>query len=548
MVRFARVHSTLNLYGNQAGLFSAVSSAFIIDIQSKLEPDPNDATVAYMQVLIHAVNSSLFPNADLNATSWTGPPPGIVIVQSLLYASLATSLFAAFLAMLGKQWVNRYLRSRGGSAADKSRNRQRKLDGFEKWHFHLVIESLPAMLQFALLLFGCALSQYLWTISRAVAGVAVAVTLFGVTVYMFFTLAAIVSYNCPYQTPPSLIIRVLVNHLTQNYSSRTCGHPQQPLKKSSVKSPRLRTRKPRKLFRALLSGGQSVLRRFGDIESVPREMMQIPLALVTSPDRIFEDVLIDWEVCKADMRCVAWVLDSTTDSDVIFSTVRFAADMIWYPEIAEALSPHILVDLFLECFSDGRVIPGKSEHATSLGMALASILSIQFIVDPERKDLEDIRDRIKHHFPLHQEESLPSAVVAATLWVLRPPVPLNGGTLWAEGIEYSIPDNSSVAFKVWLSRLTLQTVWRWRRCQGDSIPIINFSDIGLLCGRLMTDGVSVPIIFKANITLTLAICLGLTVDVRDLCIPDTEYVAYFPFLRHLSDWGVVPRGIPHMKS
>jgi hypothetical protein len=35
----------------------------------------------------------------------TGPPPEITIVQSLLYAGLATPLFAAFLAMLGKQWV-----------------------------------------------------------------------------------------------------------------------------------------------------------------------------------------------------------------------------------------------------------------------------------------------------------------------------------------------------------------------------------------------------------------------------------------------------------
>ena len=188
--------------GTQAGLFSAVSSAFIIDVQSKLEPDPNEMTAAYMRILIHTMNSSLFPDADPTSATWTGPPPVIVTVQSLLYASLTTSLFAAFLAMLGKQWVNRYLRNRGGSAADKSRDRQRKLDGFEKWHFHLAIESLPVMLQLALLLLGCALSRYLWTISRTVAGVITAVTLFGVTSYVFLTLAATLYYNCPYQTPP----------------------------------------------------------------------------------------------------------------------------------------------------------------------------------------------------------------------------------------------------------------------------------------------------------------------------------------------------------
>ena len=77
---------------------------------------------------------------------------------STLYNSRGFT-FAAFLAMFGKQWVNRYLRNRGGSAADKSRDRQRKLDGFEKRYFHLIIESLPVMLQLALLLLGCTLSQ-----------------------------------------------------------------------------------------------------------------------------------------------------------------------------------------------------------------------------------------------------------------------------------------------------------------------------------------------------------------------------------------------------
>ena len=80
----------LTLDSNQAGLFSAVSSAFVIDVQSKLEPDPNEMTVAYMQIFVHAVNSSLFPDVNPGSIAWTGPPPGIVTAQALLYASLAT--------------------------------------------------------------------------------------------------------------------------------------------------------------------------------------------------------------------------------------------------------------------------------------------------------------------------------------------------------------------------------------------------------------------------------------------------------------------------
>ena len=100
------------------GRFSAVSSAFIFDIQSKLEPDPNERTAAYIQILIHAVNGSLFPDADSNAATWAGPPSDVVqyfSTQSLLYAILVTSPFTSFMAMLGKQWINLHLRNRGGS-------------------------------------------------------------------------------------------------------------------------------------------------------------------------------------------------------------------------------------------------------------------------------------------------------------------------------------------------------------------------------------------------------------------------------------------------
>ena len=54
-------------------------------------------------------------------------------------------------------------------AADKSRGRRRKLDGFENWHVHLVIESLPVMHPLALLLLASAPSLCPRKISHAVA-------------------------------------------------------------------------------------------------------------------------------------------------------------------------------------------------------------------------------------------------------------------------------------------------------------------------------------------------------------------------------------------
>ena len=120
-------------------------------------------SIAYIKILIHTIDSSLFPDVDPDSVVWTGPPPEIIVVLWMLYASLATSLFAAFLA-----WVNRYPLRYKASAADKSRDRQQKLDGSEKWHFDLDIENPPVMLQLATLLLMSALSLYLWNISCTV--------------------------------------------------------------------------------------------------------------------------------------------------------------------------------------------------------------------------------------------------------------------------------------------------------------------------------------------------------------------------------------------
>ena len=69
------------------------------------------------------------------------------------------------------------------------------------------MESLPLMLQFALLLLGCALSRYLWEIDLTVALVVLSVTSFGLVSYAFFIIAGTVSASCPYQTPGAHFLR-----------------------------------------------------------------------------------------------------------------------------------------------------------------------------------------------------------------------------------------------------------------------------------------------------------------------------------------------------
>lgn len=471
-----------------------------------------------MRILIHAVNSSLYTDADPDSVTWTGPPPEIVTTQSLLYASLTTSLFAAFIAMLGKQWLTWYLRNRGGSAAEKSRDRQRKLDGLESWYFHIVIESLPVMLQLALLLLGCALSRYLWSISRTVARVAVAATVLGAIAYICFTLAATLFYNCPYQTPASLIIRFLVSH---HHTTRT-SPPAPPVPTSRRPMEELG-----RFLRRLRSGMRSAVSGSGCVANTPHGTPDIPLANVTSPVRIFPDTSLDWESLKADLSCVSWVLYSTTDSDMTFSTVRFAADLTWYPEIAGTLSPHALTDLFFECLLDRRVIPGRTEHANLIGMALASTLGIQLIVEPESEDLNQLCRRIAHNIDLSSSsEAVFGLVVSVLDFVAQTPFEMvDEGSL---GIRINDPPKYlPITSKLWLGRMILQTVWRWRCLQHHTLTI-DFYWIASICKNLVAEGDQVPAIFKTIWILTLTICLGATVDIHDLYPPNNEYVA-FPF-------------------
>ena len=504
-------------------MFSAVSSAFIIDVQSNLQPDPNELTAAYMRILIHAVNGSLFPDADPLATIWAGPPTEIIAVQCLLYASLATSLFAAFVAMLGKQWIGRYVRNRGGSVREKSWDRQRKFDGMEKWNFHIVMEGPPVMLQVALGLLGLALSIYLWSINRAVAGIVMAVTLFGFSFYVFLTIAATFTYNCPYQTPPSLAVRFLARYISRRY------HGVMVTLSSALSTlGSLRTSATR-LFEHLRSG-LSVLRAPLPVV-IPEE---VPLAVVVepTPGRVLHEVLADWPNHEADARCVAWVLYSMTDKDVILSSVRFAADIILYPAIAKTLPPHLLADLLFESIIEGGVVPGRIDQACSAGMALASVLSIQLCLEPECLDAKQLCERVTHTIPDLQLDDPTLVLVTNTLCLLAGPLTTSPHTHQANP-KYPLDDRISelcslrglediaCGFRLWICRVLLQTVWRWRQLEPN--VMINMSKIEVLLNTSLKDRDFILIVNKTTVVLMLAIALGQTVDLDDLYVPDTRY-------------------------
>ncbi|KAJ7923930.1 hypothetical protein B0H13DRAFT_1602144, partial [Mycena leptocephala] len=88
-----------------AGLFSAVSSAFIIQIQPELQPDPNAQTEALLAFIVQNITGVplALPPPSISPFQPTAPKV-VLIAQCLLYFSLFSTLLAALLAVLGKQW------------------------------------------------------------------------------------------------------------------------------------------------------------------------------------------------------------------------------------------------------------------------------------------------------------------------------------------------------------------------------------------------------------------------------------------------------------
>jgi hypothetical protein len=331
-----------------------ITAAFIIDIQSKLQPDSSERSEAYLRAILLSLNRSIVPNEDPAAPpAWNGPPAGIVTALSLLYASQATSILTAFIAMLGKGWVSRYLRHSGGSRIERCGDRQRKFDGLGKWPFAVVINSLPVMLQTAVLLFGCGLSRYLWSVDTSVAWVVISFTTLGVLSYLAILAAGTSSYECPFQTPASVLLRRLGGGEGLQIG-RAFGFAKQRLAQGFRRSRRAN------LLPATVE----------DAQGQPPMTQNGPGLLVRVRNL---EVLQKQNTRNA--RCVSGVLRNLTDPKVINSAIRLAGTIRWFHGDPDHDPPFdSIVSAFEACFdATKQLYPGMRDQAYFSARAILQI-------------------------------------------------------------------------------------------------------------------------------------------------------------------------------
>jgi hypothetical protein len=217
----------------QAGLFSAVNSAFLIVTMGGLSPGPNDETNNLLRLIVILLsNNTLTPG---QSNPHFAPAPGAVRQNCFFFASLFSSLIAAAGAVLAKQWLAYYERTgQTGPLDEQGLRRSKKYLGAERWRLQQVAESLPTLILFSLGLFFIAMADYVWAINRDVAIVITTLSGLGILVYTSMLLAAAIFPDCPVQTAPAsaaaYLWRISIQRIPSlRSSSASCDWSLEPL-------------------------------------------------------------------------------------------------------------------------------------------------------------------------------------------------------------------------------------------------------------------------------------------------------------------------------
>ena len=318
-------------------------------------------------------------------------------VQALLFTSLALSLFAAFLAALGNQWLNQYASvDIRGSIIERSQNRQRKLDGVAGWHFDHMMGFPMLMLHTALLLLSGVLSDHLWENDTIVAQ---DVFIFGIVFYLAIVVAGAVSTGCPYQTPGAHILRCIFH-----IPSILC----------SVLSARIK----RSACYHLLSTTWDASKGNHPQDDIPPALLCTPLLPVyflvdachflqlvawpftTSAQRVYRGLWQGLEQEKAvlDLHCISWTLQTSLEEPVRLSALSYLAGTTLVH-----FDPTIFVnclDILIGCINvtNGKVTVtrGLEQLATLSALCCLHTLSPLTTIDPT---VEDLRQRYTSIFP-----------------------------------------------------------------------------------------------------------------------------------------------------
>lgn len=210
----------------QAGLFSAILTAFNVESYQLLRPGtPDPTTIALQQISLQLrsfaisppfVNSTHHTGESVLSTVTSAPPPVLlssIWLNILWFSALILSLASTVIGILAKQWLSEYSSGLTGTSREAARLRQYRLNNLGKWYVGDIIAVIPMLLLFSLYLFLAGLLLLLWTLHPAVASVASVL----VGILTIFTNGAntmpLFNDGCAYITPQGFLMHAVLKNI-----------------------------------------------------------------------------------------------------------------------------------------------------------------------------------------------------------------------------------------------------------------------------------------------------------------------------------------------
>ena len=206
------LHSTcivVSLTHDQAGLFSAVLTAFIVESYTLLQPDLQSVSIDLLREILTELRNISAPQTPTSIGSKlpnvsSAPPAFAVRVNTAWFCSLIFSLSAASMCILVKQWLWDHSSHTGASPRESARIRQLRLRNLKKWHVQEVVTALPGLLQWALGLFFAGLVDLLWSLNFVVAGIVTAFVCASLLFLVVTTVLPTFYSDSPHRSPQAL--------------------------------------------------------------------------------------------------------------------------------------------------------------------------------------------------------------------------------------------------------------------------------------------------------------------------------------------------------
>jgi len=276
------------------------------------------------------INRTLVNQMDI-VPPWTGPGSVDLWIQSLAYASLGTSLLAAFGAVLGKQWLAHYKSTRFGRGTQEERGklRHKRFLGLKQWQLEPMLDILPVLLQLSLGLFAISLTANIWILQQTLGCILIAVSLMGFLFYTVTLVIAIGSENTPFESIVSRFWRGVLSYLRGLMAvlalmlaliSSGLDLPEFASKLRQCWSPAAwmeLTRRSLKKQQDMEADGSSSITR----KPQPKPLVLSPSSKIT---------------CNAHLHAsaVCWILETSTEPEVLISAVRLVPSVWWSADLA----------------------------------------------------------------------------------------------------------------------------------------------------------------------------------------------------------------------